>query len=180
MDKRIERLIDMIQSGQLNQRQLDNLYDNASSYVGIEEVDREHLLEEIMTALRVRFPAAAKRRFGAKDQFARALLTPVFEESQRQFDLSTNRVLNKVKTGGDMLSGRAHVDVYVSYKNQDSRRLSLDIRQETPDRAPIARLMDLIVGTATVETREYPLDQFSLAGAAYLDRLGTMVKRLDV
>ena len=91
-------------------------HENVERFQGVDEVQREDLIQLIEERLRTVSPSAATKVFGPKDSEAREFLEQVFLRTCSDFDLSQNQVRNGVKTGGGMIAGRKHVDVYISYK----------------------------------------------------------------
>lgn len=60
--EKVERLIEGVQSGKFNERELINLYDNAH------ERDISEAMEAIELKMRADFPRAATRKFGPKEK----------------------------------------------------------------------------------------------------------------
>jgi hypothetical protein len=173
----VEILLKKIASSVLTQKELVATLQNAQRHEDISDEDRERLIDAVELQLRDRFPRSAKTMFGPVDRQARSLLTGVQRDASERVDLSKNRVLNRVKTGGDMIAGRYHLDVYVSYKNHLGQRLSLDIRQEKPLDKPAARVQLAQVGghdAGSIYMREYALDEFEAAAADYLAQIGVV------
>lgn len=129
----VANVIQIIESGEKTQKQLFALYENTMRYEGISEEDRERIITALEKQLRVKFPAAAKKIFGAKDFGAREILERIFSVAEKEFDLSKNTLKNGVKTGGLMISGQHHIDVYLSYKNSSGEAASLTMSQENID-----------------------------------------------
>ena len=130
---RFEKLIASIGSDKYNQKELINLYNNASKSSSITEDQRELIVSEIEKATRLRFPTSAKKIFGAKDHEAREYLSKIYEMVKTDFNMSGNKLKNGVKTGGEMMSGAAYVEVYMSYKNSDNIGAYLVLKQDSVD-----------------------------------------------
>lgn len=174
--KQVANILRKIEEDSLSEQQLDAIYENAEKHSGLDEADRELILEAVTTKLWIDHPARAKKRFGARETFAHELLQPVFDKSKIMFDLSANKVLNKVKIGGDMRSGNAFVDIYISYKDDAKRRISLDVRQESADRLPTCSIKDAVVGSGDEGVRtEFSLGDFEQAAALYLSKLAEVL-----
>ena len=62
--EKIGRLIEHVESGKFNERELINLYDNAS------ERDVSAVMDAIKAKMRADFPRAATRKFGPKEERA--------------------------------------------------------------------------------------------------------------
>lgn len=125
---------------------LVRFHENVERFQGIDEIQREDLIQLIEERLRSVSPSAATKVFGPKDSEAREYLEQVFGQTSSDFDLSQNQVKNGVKTGGDMIAGRKHLDVYISYKNSDKWRAALAWLQDTPADVPYLRVEKLQVG----------------------------------
>ena len=170
VDELVRKLLSDIASGEMEQKRLIALFQNAQRNDQITDEQKEELVSAIEAQLRDRFPRSAKSMFGPADRHARQLLDGVQKQVGAAIDLSRNRVLNRVKTGGDMIAGRYHLDVYVSYKNQKGQRLSLDIRQERPLDQPIARVQLVQVGgdnAGSLYERIYEMGEFNAAADDY-------------
>ena len=77
-----------------------------------------------------------------------------------------------------MIAGRKHVDVYISYKNQDKWRASLAWLQDTPADDPNLRLEKLQVGSQDNTNREealFTVHQLDLAEEKYRQMLRTVI-----
>ncbi|WP_134012572.1 hypothetical protein [Litoreibacter halocynthiae] len=153
-------------------------HENVERFQGIDEVQREDLIQLIEERLRSVSPSAATKVFGPKDSEAREILEQVFLRTCSEFDLSQNQVKNGVKTGGDMIAGRKHVDVYISYKNDDKWRASLAWLQDTTADVPNLRVEKLQVGSQDKTNREealFTVLQVDLAEQKYRQMLRTIV-----
>ena len=176
--KQVANILRIIESQNLSEKELDQLYTNAEAYPDLDETDREIILDAITKKLWATSPARAKKRFGAKDMFAQELLRPVFDRTMSAFDLRGNKVLNKVKIGGDMRSGKAFVDVYISYKNDDKRRVLLNIRQETADHLPFCIVFDDdFRSNDEGERLKFALADFEKAAALYEAKLAEIAPK---
>ena len=149
-------------------------HENVERFQGVDEMQREDLIQLIEERLRSVSPSAATKAFGPKDSEAREFLEQVFLRTCSEFDLAQNQVKNGVKTGGDMIAGRKHVDVYISYKNNDKWRASLAWLQDTPADLPKLRVEKLQVGSQDKTNREealYAVHQVDLAEEKYRQML---------
>ena len=174
----VQKLLALISSGTMSQQRLVAMFENAQRYPTISDEERELLVQAVEHQLRERFPKSAKSIFGPVDEKARGLLGGVQDQVASQFDLSANRVLNRVKTGGDMIAGRYHLDVYVSYKDHEGRNVSLDIRQERQLDRPAARVQLRKVhghDAGQLYERTYELEAFEDAATDYRQHLATLV-----
>lgn len=70
------------------------------------------------------FKSKAKKTYGTQHDSIKSTLGDYLAEATNSFDLSNNKVLNKVKIGGDMIGGRALIDIYISYKNDNNEACS--------------------------------------------------------
>ena len=113
-----KKLIDNINKGQYNQKELINLYKNAQSVNSIVDSQKESIIEAIEKSTRLKFPAAAKKMFGAKDSEARDILEKLYSRISGSCNLEKNKLKNGVKTGGGMIAGDCYIQIYLSYKNE--------------------------------------------------------------
>ena len=112
----IPKLVQSIESGKYDDKQLVNLYRNTEKYDSITEEDRELVMEAVETELRKTYPRKAKAKFGPVDARPREVLEELYASVSNRFDLSKNTLKNGVKTGGAMISGDGYIDLYISYK----------------------------------------------------------------
>lgn len=157
---------------------LVRFHENVERFQGIDEIEREDLIQLIEERLRSVSPSAATKVFGPKDSEAREYLEQVFRQVSSDFDLSQNQVKNGVKTGGDMIAGRKHLDVYISYKNNDKWRAALAWLQDTPADVPYLRVEKLQVGAQDKTNGEEELfaaHQIDLAEEEYRRMLKSVI-----
>ncbi|MDE4175692.1 hypothetical protein PXK01_16135 [Phaeobacter sp. PT47_59] len=177
MDKQVTVARDRIISLS-DPKALLRFHENVERFQGIDDVQREDLIQLIEERLRSVSPSAATKVFGPKDSEAREFLEQVFLRTCSEFDLSQNQVKNGVKTGGDMIAGRKHVDVYISYKNNDKWRTSLAWLQDTPADVPYLRVEKLQVGSQDKTNREeavFTVHQVELAEEKYRQMLQAVI-----
>ncbi|MCR8825253.1 hypothetical protein [Pseudosulfitobacter koreensis] len=156
-------------------KSLRNLHENIQRHPDLDDIRKEELTEALMQRLRVVSPALATRLGGPKASLGREYLQSVFNRVSDRFDLSGNQVGQGVKTGGFMINGTRHVDVYLSYKTSDRRNLGFAWIQETVESEPFLelKLRDLSDSGAAETPRETFTDQ-ELAATRFeeeLDRL---------
>jgi len=136
IDGQVVNVLNRVRSGKLDALGLQNLYTNAHSNEDVSEVQREEIVEAVVTQLRKDHPRHAKKRFGPVNSKCRETMEEYFVELQTRFDLSANHHKNKVKLGGNVISGEAVINDYVSYRNNDTKmKCGLTYRQithETP------------------------------------------------
>jgi hypothetical protein len=157
----IKKLIAKIKEGKLSQQELINLYNNANRSNSVSEDDKEKIISAIEETTRLRFPKAANKLFGAKDNQAREILLEIYQRLEKKFNFASNKLRNGVKTGGDMIAGRCFIQVYLSYKNLQNFGASLDLQQDCVDSELKAFVRYYKTGGAdagTIETREYGID----------------------
>lgn len=135
--ERVRRALDVIGRGELTRQGLRNFYDNATRDKNLTEAEREAVISALEARIRITSPRDAKAMFGPKDADARAFLARIHDALEVEFDLSGNTVGAGVKTGGDMISGKFHVVVYISYKGADRRHTGLAVVQRTSESDPI-------------------------------------------
>jgi hypothetical protein len=153
-------------------KSLRNLYENIQRHPDLDDIRKEELTEAVMQRMRVVSPALATRLGGAKDSLGREYLQSVFDRVSDRFDLSGNKVGQGVKTGGFMINGTKHVDVYLSYKTSDMRNLGFAWIQETVESEPFLelKLRDLGDSGAAEAPRETLTDK-ELAAARFEEEL---------
>ncbi|MEI4486521.1 hypothetical protein V8J36_09995 [Frigidibacter sp. MR17.14] len=123
-------------AGETDAKKLRSLHTNITAHPEINEDQRERLDDAVVTRLWAVAPKVARAVSGPKDGPGRIYLQKVLDELNAAYDLSGNQVGSHVKTGGDMLAGRLHVSVYISYKTMDARNLRLRWAQDLPDSDP--------------------------------------------
>jgi hypothetical protein len=128
-DPRVQRVLKVIETKELSANELRNLFTNITADEKIDEADRDLLASKVESKLRGSSTRLANTLFGPKDSAARIMLEEAYHKINSQLDLTANRVRNGVKTGGDMIAGRAHIDVYISYKNSEGWHVSLGLYQ---------------------------------------------------
>jgi hypothetical protein len=172
--ERVRRVLEIITKGSLSGRGLRNLFDNATRDRNITEAEREAVISALETRIRTTSPRDAKKMFGPKDAEARALLIRILEAMKAEFDLSANAVGSGVKTGGDMISGEAHVSVYISYKGLNRHHATLGVLQRNPETDPVFVLRFYQTGRDVCEPdirEELPIDALEEASARYRSNL---------
>lgn len=162
-----------------SEKELIALYNNAINNDRVSDVDKERVIAEIELQTRLRFPRSAKRLFGAKEKKARAILEAFYDAISEKFDFSNNVLKNGVKTGGCMLSGEYHVNLYMSYKNSENFGAAISLDQKTADSELLSEVRLYRTNCAEVgniERREFSLDDFDAAKALYEKYLDQVVK----
>ena len=155
-------------------RRLRNIYVNLQNYGPITEEDREILLHAIEHKMREIDPARATKVFGPGDGDARQFLQVVYEGIASRYDLSQNRVRAGAKFGGNMLTGKKYVDLYISYKNSNSVNTGFSWIQETIDTVPFLTVDVRHVGGhdgIPDQSRKFEIEQKDLAAEFYEETL---------
>ena len=161
-----DQLIESIRSGKYSERELINLYKNASTR------SATAVMEAVKIKMRAAFPRAANRMFGAKESEANALLEDVFRKLAATHDLTANRLKNGVKAGGEMISGQKHIDVYISYKNASGVGTFLGLIQDSPESELTARVGHYKTGDSSFRNeRVFQMHDFGQAVEAYTAQL---------
>lgn len=133
--QRLANLLLAIQKETISYKQLIN----ASSNVFIKAEDSndpeiDFVLCEIEKIKWGRFTKETKRASstvrGKQHEEIKEKLQTTLDAASERFDLSSNRLLTKVKIGGDMIGGRALTDIYISYKNNDGEACVLGAYQQ--------------------------------------------------
>jgi hypothetical protein len=175
----IDRIVGVIEKGELTQIQLGTQYDNVAKNKSVSETDRERLVEAIEHQLRTNFPRKAKDLFGAKDQAARKVLSNIDSSIKEDLDLSKNKVKDGVKTGGEMISGKKFVSVYLYYKNADDFGTYLVLEQETNQDDLVAVVGYKKVGgddAGVIEEKSFDLSKLDEIESTYRDFLSRVVE----
>ena len=168
--ERVRRALAVIETKELTRKGLRNFYENAIRDPDITETEREAVIAALETRIRISAPRDAKALFGPKDAEARALLGTIHDALAAEFDLSGNTVGSGVKTGGSMISGEMHVDVYISYKAEDRRHATFSYLIKKPGIDPILVLRLYQTGKDVTEPdlrEEFPIDASEEAAARY-------------
>jgi hypothetical protein len=119
-------------------KEFQNFYQNIDVSKDINENEKELLAETCAKIIAERFPKRdSKKILGDKGVEGKAFIEEVFKILTKEFDWSNNDVGTRVKNGGDMISGRASVCYYISYKNKEMKINSgFHYRQKTVDSEP--------------------------------------------
>lgn len=156
---------------------LKRLHANIHRHTDLEDIDRETLDEAVLQRLRVVSPAIATRLGGPKDAQGREFLEAFYERLATDLDLSGNQLKNGVKTGGYMINGTRHVDVYISYKTVNRKNLSLAWIQNDVRSKPWLHLLLRQVGSGAMgELRNEKFEDQGKATEAYTQELKFLLK----
>lgn len=134
--KKVNRVLEVLKEPEITKQRVLSIYNNAIENESISEEEREAIIGVAEFKIRSSMPNTATRMFGPKDQDARELLQGIYDELSEEYDFSDNCVGNGVKTGGDMISGKSYVSIYISYKNKDRWHMGLSYNQKTSDSDP--------------------------------------------
>ena len=163
-------LIENIRSGKFSERELINLYKNAATQ------SATAVMEAVKIKMRADFPRAANRMFGSKENEANALLENVFHKLAADHNLTKNRLKNGVKAGGEMISGKKHIDVYISYKNSNGIGASLGLIQDDPESELTAKVGYYKTGSGSFrDVQEFQMHDFERAVEAYKVQLSKVL-----
>ena len=130
LNERLRRLLHVVQKEDITFKELVNASTNMLNM----DLDRndpevEFVLSTIDEIKWVKFKTKAKKKYGTQYDAIKETLGTYLAEASKNFDLSNNKVLNKVKIGGDMIGGRALIDIYISYKNSRNEVCSFSAYQ---------------------------------------------------
>ncbi len=129
MDPHKEReLIKRAQSASYTEAEFVSWYDNVRARGG-----SQALLDAIKLRMRVDFPRAASKKFGAKTHEVVEVLTRLREEIATRFDLAENKVGQHVKIGGDEQTGKQYICRYLSFKNDENMGTQITVIQVTAE-----------------------------------------------
>jgi hypothetical protein len=160
------QLIDNIRNGKFTERELINLYKNATTQ------NATAIMDAVKIKMRADFPRAANRMFGAKQNKATAILEDVINKLSTTYNFNANRVRNGVKAGGEMISGKKHIDVYISYKNDNGFATSLGLIQDDLESELIAKVDYYKTGNDSFrEEQVFKMHDFDHAVHAYKAQL---------
>ncbi|MBZ0133456.1 MAG: hypothetical protein K8F53_12655 [Rhodocyclaceae bacterium] len=164
------QLIESVCSGKFSERELINLYKNAATR------NATAVMDAVKIQMRADFPRAANRMFGAKESEANALLEDIFRKLAAAHDFTANRLKNGVKAGGEMISGKKHIDVYISYKNGKGFGAVLGLVQDDPESELTARVGYYKTGNGGFrEAQVFQMHDFTQAVEAYKAQLSKVL-----
>ncbi|GAA4650106.1 hypothetical protein GCM10023116_23890 [Kistimonas scapharcae] len=175
----IEKRIESIRAGGYSKQQLVALYKNASK-PSVNAEDRARIHHAIEQYTRYKFPRTANALFGAKDSDIREMLTRYHKALSERFDLSGNCHKDGVKTGGDVINGKAYLDIYLSYRRKDGHAVSLGFYQESFDRDPVFNVKRYHKGldTGLISQERFVSEYFDKASASFEQHLAALVSDL--
>lgn len=166
----ISNLITKIESNLFSEKELINLFNNATLNKKINEEDKARLIISIEKNTRLRFPKSAKRIFGAKESFAESKLETLYQDLCKEFNLSNNRLKNGVKTGGLMISGESYINVYMSYRNIENHGVAITLTQpdiESELTVTVKRYKTYGSDSGTINIHESEMDDFDNCAQIY-------------
>ena len=135
---RVKNVLSIIESKEFTQKELVVFFKNVVNDTRVSEEEREIIIEALSIKIKANAPRLAKKMFGPKDTAGREFLQTIYDifEQVGGYDFSQNCVGKGVKTGGDMISGKAYVDLYFSYKNKDKWHAGISYNQKTAKDEP--------------------------------------------
>ena len=142
----LNKVKERIENDDLSITQLKNYFNNIMDYPQITDLEREQLINIVEKKIRIKFPKQATTILGGKSEKAKELLEEFFSLLKDEFDWSKNKVGSRVKVGGDMISGRQHVNWYISYKNENNILTGISYNQKTPKDDPFLEVFCYKVG----------------------------------
>ncbi|MBL4748390.1 MAG: hypothetical protein JKY17_06385 [Magnetovibrio sp.] len=174
----VERILELIKTKEFTQRELTNLYDNILNQDQIVEEERELLVQALEPKIRSANPRQANNLFGLKEAKARELLQKLYDPLALRYNLSENCVGAGIKTGGDMIAGRADIDIYFSYKNNEKWHTTFSYYQVNADSDPklIVTLYQGGLGNSVGKQHDkFDTNQSSVAVAKYTGHLTDII-----
>lgn len=162
-------LIERARTASCTEAEFVTWYDNV-----LERGGSQALLDAIRLRLRLDFPRAAKRKFGAKTDDVVEALTRLQAELAGALDLSGNAVGNHVKTGGDEQTGKQYISRYLSYKNDRNLGSQITVIQEAADSGILVTVDYYRVDPKRASLRAlrtFPMGDFDSAAALYRNNL---------
>jgi hypothetical protein len=179
MDPQKERaLIERAQTASYTEAEFVTWYDNVLARGG-----SAALLDAIRLRMRLDFPRAAKRKFGAKTDEVVDALARLHAQLADSLDLSRNTVGGHVKTGGDEQTGKQYICRYLSYKNDRNLGSQITVTQQAADSEIVVTVDHYRVDPKRESLREpqtFPMGDFDSAAALYrkdLVELGVLPKK---
>jgi hypothetical protein len=170
MDPQKERdMIERARTASYTEAEFVTWYDNVLARGG-----SQALLDAIRLRMRLDFPRAARRRFGARTDDVVEALTRLQAELAGALDLSRNAVGNNVKTGGDEQTGKQYISRYLSYKNDRNLGSQITVIQAAADAEILVTVDYYRVDPKRESLRElqtFPMGDFDSAAALYRNNL---------
>ena len=171
------KMLASIENGKLSKKELLNVHNNYQKE-DVPDEDRELISSSVEKLLRVKFPAAANKIFGAKDSEARDMLGKVLSPIEVEFDLSNNKHKNGIKTGGNVISGEVFLYTYISYKNSTGFAAHFALSQPDVDDELRVLVSMQQVGkhnAGIIDKHELGVEEFSQAQQIYRSYLRQIV-----
>jgi hypothetical protein len=125
LEEQVENVLGRVKDGLYDAAQLRSLYRNVEAEDELTDTQRENLVEAIEFHLWKDHPRQAKKILGPRNNETRNQLENYFVSLRERFDLSANHHKNKVKLGGNVIAGEALIFDYISYRNNDTRTITL-------------------------------------------------------
>lgn len=130
LNVKLKKLLHVVQKEGISFTELMNASTNLlNSDLDKNDPEVEFVLSAIDEIKWTKFKSKAKKTYGTQHDSIKSTLGDYLAEATHSFGLSNNKVLNKVKIGGDMIGGRALIDIYISYKNDNNEACSFGAYQ---------------------------------------------------
>ena len=156
-------LIERVRSGSLTEKGLTNLHNN------VRGKQLPGVIPAIERQMRSQFPKAANRLFGKKDASAIRRLQEALAVLEGQVHPGANTVNTGVKPGGQKVSEKKYLNVYVSHRNSAGISCYLSLEQDTIDSELFAEVGQYKLGAASFRSeRKFTMDAFDDAAAEYV------------
>ncbi|WP_305404350.1 hypothetical protein [Photobacterium leiognathi] len=159
-----DKIMASILSGRNTEAQLISLYRKLEPGK-FSPSDHNDIVRALEKQLRDRFPRAANRVFGAKDKDVVESLELFV--ALLDFDPTTNKLGNHVKTGGGRIRGECYIQNYISYKNQQGQKVELLLEQKTFESELMAYVYDRSSKGAEVSITSYTYAEIDEAKQHY-------------
>ena len=167
MDKSV--LLEKINAGSFSEKELLNLKANA------ERGGHQDIADAIYIQMRKCFPRAATKQFGAKGDDVKEMLEKVYKDIRSSFDLTKNLHNNGVKVGGDRISGKIYISLYMSYKGDNGLIIAIAITQQEVDSELVVEFSTRKAGSETKDQDiKFPIQDLHLAADLYKSHLSSM------
>ena len=164
-------MMQRVQAGHFDAEELLALYKNCLSK------NVPELLDAIHTQLWQRFPAKARKRFGAKGKKAQMTLEALAKDLAARYDLRDNQVGSHVKVGGLARAKDGYfLDLYISYKRKDGESVALSLLLKDPDSEETAQVTRSQKGKDAIrESVVHPAEPWPEAMARYEAQLAELL-----
>jgi hypothetical protein len=167
MDKSV--LLEKINAGSFSEKELLNLKANA------EKGGHQDIADAIYIQMRKSFPRAATKQFGAKGDDVKEMLEKIYDDIRSSFDLTKNLHKNSVKVGGDRISGKIYISLYISYKGDNGHIIALGMTQQDVESELVVDFSARKSGSDTKDIDiKFPIQDLQMAADLFKTHLSSL------